>query len=104
MKLFTNLMKVVASFRLLYIKLLENKVNNNCNMSQRNSRNKKSKERNNSRRYKSVCSCVTNTEWSYEGIWKTVKTKKSTLFGTNIIKEIRRGRFVLSKSNVLCTE
>ena len=73
-------------------------------MSQRNSRNKKPKERNGSGRYKSVCSCITHAGWSYEGIWKTVNIKKSTLFGTNIIKQMRRDGFISSKSNVLCTE
>ena len=73
-------------------------------MSQRNSRNKKSKERNYSGRYKSVCSCITHAEWSYDGVWKTVNIKKSTLFGANITKEMRRDGFISSKSNVLCTE
>ena len=41
-------MKILASFRLLYIKVLENDLNNNYNVLQRNTRNKKPKERNGS--------------------------------------------------------
>ena len=95
---------IVASFRFLCIKILENKLNNNYNMSQRNSWNKKPEERHDSGRYKSACSCITHAKWSYEGIWKTVNMKKSTLFGANIIKEMGRHGFISSKSNVLCTE
>ena len=73
-------------------------------MSQRNSQNKKPSERNDSGIYKSVCSCITQTKWSYEGIWKTLNIKKSILFGAIIINEMRRDGFISARSNVLSTE
>ena len=55
-------------------------------------------------KYKRQCSCINHEEWSFNEIYQLVNIKKSTWFGKNVIKKMRKDHLLSQFSNVLCTQ
>ena len=49
-------------------------------------------------------SCINHEEWSFNEIYQLVNIKKSTWFGKNVIKKMRKDNLLSQFSNVLCTQ
>ena len=50
------------------------------------------------------CLCINHEEWSFNEIYQLVNIKKSTWFGKNVIKKMRKDNLLSQFSDVLCTQ